>query len=60
LLQAGGQACQIHNVAVVEHKEAIGSTPTAVPIGFCHVTSADIDDGDAATSPHHMEPLRGE
>ena len=43
-----------------EHKEAIGLTPNAVPAGFCHVTPTNIDDGDAASSPHHMEQPRGE
>jgi len=45
-----------------EHKEATGSTPTIVPVGFCHITPANIDDDDddAASSPHYMEPPRGE
>jgi len=43
-----------------EHKEATCLTPHAIPVGFSQVTPTNIDDGDAASSPHHMEPQRGE
>jgi len=44
-----------------EHKQATGSTPTVVPVGFCHITPTNIDDDDdAASSPHYNEPPRGE
>jgi hypothetical protein len=43
-----------------EHKEATSSTPNVVLVGFCHVTPTNIDDGVVASSPHHMEPPRGE
>jgi hypothetical protein len=42
------------------HKEAKGSTPTVVPVGFCHITPTHVDGDDADSSPHYMEPPRGE
>ncbi|KAG0519846.1 hypothetical protein BDA96_08G021500 [Sorghum bicolor] len=40
------------------HKEAKGSTPTVVPVGFCHITPTHVDGDDADSSPHYMEPPR--